>query len=76
MLIVLQLENTTMTFATFLIKSGLTVAGAGLYLLARRFFRKVKRTAKETIEKIEHKLGKKSPVIDPENNANLYMPNL
>jgi GH25 family lysozyme M1 (1,4-beta-N-acetylmuramidase) len=65
-----------MKFAAFLIKSGLTVASAGLYLLARRFFRKVKRTAKETIEKVEHKLEKNSPVEDPENNANLYMPNL
>ena len=66
-----------MKFANLLIRSGLTVAGAGFYLLFKRFVRKVKRTAKETIEKVEDKLEKKnSPVEGPEENVNLYMPNL
>jgi len=65
-----------MKFASLLIKSGLTVAGAGLYLLFRRFFRKIKRTTKDTIEKVETKLEKKSIEEHPQENANMYVPNL
>lgn len=65
-----------MKFASWLIKSGLTVAGAGVYLLVRRFFRKVKRKTKDTIEKVEARLEKKStPELTPE-NVNMYLPNL
>jgi len=65
-----------MKFASLLIKSGLTVAGAGLYLLFRRFVRKVKKTTKDTIEKVENKLEKKSTPELPQENVNMYVPNL
>ena len=65
-----------MKFAGWLIKSGLTVAGAGLYLLVRKFFKKVKRATKDTIEKVETKLEKKSLEEHPQENANMYVPNL
>lgn len=60
-----------MKFASLLIKSGLTVAGAGLYLLFRRFVRKVKRTTKDAIEKVEDKLEKKPTMELPQNNVNI-----
>ena len=65
-----------MKFASWLIKSGLTVAGAGAYLLVRGFFRKVKRKTKDTREKIEARLDKKSTSKRPEENVNMYVPNL
>ena len=74
MLIVLYIKNTTMKFAGWLIKSGLTVAGAGIYLLVRRFFRKVKKTTKDRLEKVEAKLEKKSTPELPAENANMYLP--
>lgn len=64
-----------MKFADFLIKTGLKVAGAGLYLLARKFVRKLKRKAKVTIEKVEHKLEKK-PTVDVKNNENIPVVNV
>ena len=67
-----------MKFASLLIKSGLTVAGAGLYLLVKRFVRKAKRTTKDAIEKVEDtiekvgdKLEKKSTDKLPQGNVNI-----
>lgn len=60
-----------MKFATLLIKSGLTVASAGLYLLARKFFRKVKRTTENVIEKAEDKPERKPKLEQPQNNVNI-----
>lgn len=64
-------RKTIMKFATLLIKSGLTVASAGLYLLARKFFRKVKRTTENVIEKAEDKPERKPKLEQPQNNVNI-----
>ena len=59
MLIVLYQKNTSMKLAGTLFKSGLAVAGAGIYLFFRRLFKKAKKTEKEIEKKIKSK--KKSP---------------
>ena len=45
-----------MKLASMLLKAGVATAGAGIYLLFRRFFTKVKKTTHDTAEKIETKL--------------------
>jgi len=47
-----------MKLASMLLKAGVATAGTGLYLLFRRFFRKVKKTTNDTAEKIETKIVK------------------
>ncbi|HEU4861588.1 MAG TPA: hypothetical protein VFT15_17205 [Chitinophagaceae bacterium] len=47
-----------MNLASMLLKAGIATAGTGIYLLFRRFFRKVKKTTNDTAEKIETKLVK------------------
>jgi len=49
-----------MKLAGTLVKSGLAVAGAGIYLFFRRLFKKAKKTEKEIEEKIKTK-KKKAP---------------
>ena len=44
MQIVLYTKNTSMKLAGSLIKSGLTVAGAGIFLFLRKLFKKKKKT--------------------------------
>jgi len=44
-----------MKIAGTLVKSGLAVAGAGIYLFFRRLFKKAKKTEKEIEEKIKTK---------------------
>ena len=45
-----------MKLASMLLKAGLATAGTGIYLLFRRFFKKVKKTTNDTVEKIETKM--------------------
>jgi hypothetical protein len=59
MLIVLVSENTSMKLAGTLFKSGLAVAGAGIYL----FFRRMLKKAKKTEEKIEKKIKTKKKAV-------------
>jgi len=47
-----------MKLASMLLKAGIATAGTGIYLLFRRFFRNVKKTANDTAEKIETKVVK------------------
>ena len=47
-----------MKLAGTLVKSGLAVAGAGIYLFFRRLFKKAKKTEKEIEEKIKTKKKK------------------
>ena len=47
-----------MTLGSMLLKGGAAMAGAGIYLLFKRFVRKVKKTTNKTAEKIETKLVK------------------
>ena len=47
-----------MNLASTLLKAGVATAGAVIYLLFRRFFRKAKKTTNDTAEKIETKLAK------------------
>ena len=47
-----------MKLASMLLKAGVATAGAGIYLLFNRFFRKVKKTTNDKAEKIETKLVK------------------
>ena len=47
-----------MNIASMLLKAGVATAGTGIYLLFRRFFRKVKKTTNDTAEKIETKIVK------------------
>ena len=55
-----------MKLASMLLKAGVATAGAGIYLLFNRFFRKVKKTTNDTAEKIETKLVKaKKKVTKP-----------
>ena len=48
-----------MKLASMLLKAGIATAGTGIYLLFRRFFKKVKEITTDTAEKIEEKLEKK-----------------
>jgi len=54
-LIVLAMENTSMKLAAILFKSGLAVAGAGIYLFFRRLVKKAKKTEKEIEKKVKTK---------------------
>lgn len=47
-----------MNIASMLLKAGVATAGTGIYLLFRRFFRKVKKTTNDTAEKVETKIVK------------------
>lgn len=47
-----------MKLASMLFKAGVATAGTGIYLLFRRFFKKVKKTTNDTVEKIEETLEK------------------
>ena len=58
MLIVLYQKNTFMKLASMLLKAGVATAGTGIYLLFRRFFRKVKKTTNDAAEKVETKIVK------------------
>lgn len=52
-------ENTSMKFAGILFKSGLAVAGAGVYLFFRRLLKKAKKTEQKIEKKIEKKIKSK-----------------
>lgn len=55
-----------MKLASMLLKAGVATAGAGIYLVFRRLFRKVKKTTNDTAEKIETKIVKaKKKVTKP-----------
>ena len=54
-----------MNLASMLLKAGIATAGTGIYLLFRRFFRKVKKTTNDTAEKIETKLVKAKKKVTP-----------
>ena len=58
-LIVLGVKNTSMNLAGTLFKSGLAVAGAGIYL----FFRRMLKKAKKTEEKIEKTIKSKKKAV-------------
>jgi len=59
MLIVFVSKNTSMKLAGTLVKSGLAVAGAGVYM----FFRRLVKKAKKTEEKIEEKIKTKKKAV-------------
>jgi hypothetical protein len=59
MLIVFVSKNTSMKLAGTLVKSGLAVAGAGVYM----FFRRLVKNAKKTEEKNEEKIKTKNKAV-------------
>lgn len=68
-----------MALAATLLKSGLAVAGAGIYLFFRRILKKAKKTEKEIEKKIKTKTSKakartKKPIAKPRQKKTTVAP--